>query len=136
LIIGIGTDLVEISRVRRFLERDSGRRFMERVLTPAELELATNRQGRLAEFVAGRFAAKEAVVKALGTGIGGITGFHDVEVLPCEGGRPTVVLSEAAMERLGLNRGTRIHLSITHTSEMAAAYAVVEANKGHLPSMN
>lgn len=126
MIIGIGTDLVEISRVRRFLEGASGQRFLERVLTPGERELALERRGRLAEFVAGRFAAKEAVVKALGTGIGGVTGFHDVEVLPREGGRPAAVLSEGAMERLGLKPGTVIHLSITHTAELAAAYAVVE----------
>lgn len=126
MIIGIGTDLVEIGRVRRFLEGESGRRFLERVLTPAERELAQERRGRLAEFVAGRFAAKEAVVKAFGTGIGGVTGFHDVEVLQQEGGRPAVVLSEGARERLGLPAGTLIHLSITHTGELAAAYAVVE----------
>lgn len=127
MIIGIGTDLVEISRVRRFIEGDSGKRFLERVLTPEERALAEERKGRLAEFVAGRFAAKEAVVKAIGTGIGGVTGFQDVEVLPVGGGRPAVVLSEGAMERLGWKKGSfAVHLSITHVGEFASAYAVVE----------
>lgn len=126
MIIGIGTDLVEIGRVRRFLEGESGRRFLERVLTPAERLLAEERKGRLAEFVAGRFAAKEAVVKALGTGIGCTTGFQDVEVLSLEGGRPSVVLSSGARERLGLGEEVKVHLSITHTAELASAYAVVE----------
>lgn len=127
MIIGIGTDMVEIGRVSRFLESSSGVRFMERVLTPGERRLAEERRGRLAEFVAGRFAAKEAVVKALGTGIGGVTGFHDVEVMPAEGGRPEVVLSPGARERLSLPDGVKIHLSITHTGQLASAYAIVEA---------
>ncbi|UUZ82960.1 holo-ACP synthase [Paenibacillus sp. P26] len=66
MIIGVGTDLLEIARVRSILERPSGDRFLQRVLTEKERELATAKQGRLAEFTAGRFAAKEAVVKALG----------------------------------------------------------------------
>jgi holo-[acyl-carrier protein] synthase len=129
LIIGVGTDLVEIGRVRRFLEDKSGPRFLARVLTPAECRLAEERKGRQAEFVAGRFAAKEAVVKALGTGIGSVTGFQDIEVLPTTGGQPRAVLSAAALERLGLcngESGLLIHLSITHIQEFAAAYVIVE----------
>lgn len=127
MILGIGTDLVEITRVRRFLEGDSGERFLERVLTPEERRLAREKRGRLTEFVAGRFAAKEAVVKALGTGIGGVTGFQDVEVLPAEGGRPQVTLSAEARSKLKLPPEFRIHLSITHTAGLASAYAIVEA---------
>ncbi|UUZ90909.1 holo-ACP synthase [Paenibacillus sp. P25] len=81
MIIGVGTDLLEIARVRSILERPSGDRFLQRVLTEKERELATAKQGRLAEFTAGRFAAKEAVVKALGRGIGKEVSFRDVEVL-------------------------------------------------------
>lgn len=126
MILGIGMDLVEIERMKKLLERPEGERFMQRVLTPAERELAASREGRLAEFVAGRFAAKEAVVKALGCGIGAAAGFHDVEVLPERDGRPAVRLSEEARGRLGLGGSTVIHLSITHTGETAGAYAVAE----------
>lgn len=130
MIFGIGTDLTEIGRVKRLLGLPEGERFMERVLTPAERELAVERKGRLAEFVAGRFAAKEAIVKALGCGIGAACGFQDIEVLPDAAGRPVAALSEGALERLGLAAGSvRIHLSITHTAELAAAYAVAEQVK-------
>jgi holo-[acyl-carrier protein] synthase len=96
-------------------------------LTPAELDLAAARKGRLAEFAAGRFAAKEAVVKALGCGIGKQVGFHDIDVLPDELGKPVCRLSQAALERLNLaDAALRIHLSITHSAAMAAAYAVAE----------
>ena len=100
MIRGIGMDLVEISRVKSFMEGQSGGRFVSRVLTPAEQGLVSERQGRAAEFVAGRFAAKEAVVKALGTGIGATVGLQDIEVLPDLSGRPIVVLSSGALERL------------------------------------
>lgn len=130
MILGIGTDLVEIKRITKFLEGAAGERFIERVLTPAERKAALERQGRLAEFVAGRFAAKEAIVKALGTGIGRVTGLQDLEILPHADGRPTARLSEQAMERLGYTAAKAvslvIHISITHTTDLAAAYAVIE----------
>lgn len=127
MIIGVGTDLVEILRVKRFIESASGQRFMERVLTPQERAIAAERRGRLAEFVAGRFAAKEAVVKALGTGIGAVTGFQDLEVLPHASGRPEVTLSDCALKRLGYAEDMlRLHLSITHVQDFAMAYAVAE----------
>ncbi|MFC5450732.1 holo-ACP synthase [Paenibacillus aestuarii] len=127
MIIGVGTDLLEIARVRKMLEGTAGERFMERVLTPQERELAMQRRGRLAEFVSGRFAAKEAIVKAIGCGIGKQIGFQDVEVLPDAFGKPVCHMSAAALERAGLNNGShRVHISITHTESMAAAYAIVE----------
>lgn len=129
LIIGVGMDMVEIGRVKRFLEGQSGQRFLEKVLTPAERLLAQERHRRIAEFVAGRFAAKEAVVKALGTGIGAVTGFQDVEVLPAPGGQPVAVLSAGALDRLGMKGGVsglKLHLSITHTENNAAAYVIAE----------
>jgi holo-[acyl-carrier protein] synthase len=125
MIVGIGTDLVEIARMRRALEQSTGTRFLERILTPKERELALKRKGRLAEFAAGRFAAKEAVVKALGCGIGKQVGFQDVEVLPNELGKPECSIPAEALERAG-HGSIRIHLSITHTEAMASAYVIVE----------
>jgi holo-[acyl-carrier protein] synthase len=129
VIIGVGIDLVEISRMKKTIGSASGERFVARVLTSLERELADLRPGRRAEFVAGRFAAKEAVVKALGCGIGAQVGFLDIEVRPDERGKPECLLSSAALVRLDLadpEKPLRIHLSITHTNTMAAAYALIE----------
>ncbi|WP_282943219.1 holo-ACP synthase [Paenibacillus sp. RC67] len=126
MIIGIGTDLLDIARVKSILASTAGERFMQRILTEAERELAAQRKGRLAEFVAGRFAAKEAVSKALGCGIGKQVSLQDMEVLPDALGKPVCRVSEEAIQRLQLPIGTVIHLSITHTETMAMAYAVVE----------
>jgi holo-[acyl-carrier protein] synthase len=126
MIVGIGTDLVEIARMRKALEQSTGTRFLERILTARERELALKRKGRLAEFAAGRFAAKEAVVKALGCGVGKLVGFQDVEVLPNELGKPECYIPAETLERAGHGSKIRIHLSITHTEAMASAYAIVE----------
>jgi holo-[acyl-carrier protein] synthase len=127
MIYGVGMDMLEIGRMKKILEGKAGSRFIERVLTSAERDMAQERKGRLNEFVAGRFAAKEAVVKALGCGIGQIVGFQDMEILPNSSGKPLCILSEAALKRLGFTAdSTRIHLSITHSETLAAAYAIVE----------
>jgi len=84
------------------------------------------KMARLTEFVAGRFSAKEAVVKALGCGVGKAVGFQDIEVLPDSMGKPNVRLSPAAAGRLSLDASCRIHLSITHSRDTAGAYAVAE----------
>lgn len=128
MIYGIGHDLLEIGRVVRVLDGRQGERFLRRVLTPAELGIARERGPRLAEFVSGRFAAKEAIVKALGCGIGHMVGFEDIEIVPDKLGKPGVTLSEEAWNRLSLPGGNDyvIHLSITHQPGMASAFAVVE----------
>lgn len=127
MIVGIGTDLVDIERIHSILSQPSGERFMERVLTPAERELAARRQGRLAEFVSGRFAAKEAVSKAFGCGIGKQLSLQEMEVLPDALGKPVCRVADAALVRLQLEpRATAVHLSITHTATAAMAYAIVE----------
>ncbi|GIQ69202.1 holo-[acyl-carrier-protein] synthase [Xylanibacillus composti] len=129
MIIGIGTDLTEIGRVAKLLQSGGGvaARFVNRVLTEEERKLLEARGARKHEFVAGRFAAKEAVVKALGTGIGAVTGLQDIEVVADESGRPICRLSAGAWERLGLDpERVRVHVSISHTDQVASAMAVVE----------
>ncbi|NHN32313.1 holo-ACP synthase [Paenibacillus agricola] len=127
MIIGIGIDLVDIARVKTIIEGSSGERFAKRVLTAGEQTLAAKRKGRLAEFIAGRFAAKEAVSKALGCGIGKQVSLQHIEVLPNELGKPICCVSEDALQRLQLtSANTIIHLSITHTESTAMAYVVVE----------
>ncbi|TDF97233.1 holo-ACP synthase [Paenibacillus piri] len=128
MIIGIGTDLLNIARVKTIVESGAGDRFIARVLTEDEQRLAAERQGRLVEFVAGRFAAKEAVSKALGCGIGKQVSFKDIEVIPGPLGKPVCRVSKEALRRLQLEPPEEIviHLSITHTAELAMAYSVAE----------
>ncbi|MGC5776871.1 holo-ACP synthase [Paenibacillus pabuli] len=128
MIYGIGNDVLEIGRMRKLLSGRHAEAFMKRVLTHAEREMADQRGKRLMEFVSGRFAAKEAVSKAFGCGIGSLISFTDIEVLPDEKGRPVATLSAQAWERLQLPQGKQydIHLSITHQTELAAAFAIVE----------
>jgi holo-[acyl-carrier protein] synthase len=127
MIFGVGLDMLEIDRMKKLLSGTSADRLMARVLTKAEQEIALTRKGRLAEFVAGRFAAKEAVVKAFGCGLGGIIGFQDIEILPDALGKPCCSISQGALVRLGTPADSlRFHISITHSQTMAAAYVIIE----------
>ncbi|MFD2330613.1 holo-ACP synthase [Cohnella sp. GCM10020058] len=128
MIEGIGIDVVEMERMAKLLAGDTGGRFAARVLTPSELERYSQMQPRRAvEFAAGRFAAKEAVVKAIGCGIGSSVGFRDIEVLPDERGRPSCRLSPEAWSRLGMTEASyRMHVAITHERRLAAATATLE----------
>lgn len=127
MIYGIGNDVLEIGRISTLLASRQGKGFLQRILTERELALAEGRKGKAAEFAAGRFAAKEAVVKALGCGIGAKVGFQDIEILPDREGKPVVSLSEEAWNRMLLASGRHaIHLAITHSGDLASAFAVVE----------
>jgi holo-[acyl-carrier protein] synthase len=127
MIAGLGLDLVEIARVERTLARHADA-FMRRVLTPTEREFAATRRGLgLATHVAGRFAAKEAVFKALGTGLAAGSTWHDVEVVATAiHTAPRLVLHGAALERSRALGVRGLHLSITHTDATAAAVVVIE----------
>jgi holo-[acyl-carrier protein] synthase len=128
MIVGVGLDVVELERIEKILKQPSGKRFAEKVLTAKEGERwASLPFRRSLEFIAGRFAAKEAVVKAFGCGIGLLAGFHDIEILPDSAGKPECLLSEACWNRLGHEAGRhKIHVAITHERKLAAATAVVE----------
>ncbi|MFD0961461.1 holo-ACP synthase [Paenibacillus chungangensis] len=128
MITGIGHDMTDVARIAEAIEGKAGQRFRERVLTEAERKLASSYSGaRLHGFVAGRFAAKEAVVKAFGCGIGAVLGFQDIEIMPDGSGRPICTLDEAAWSRLGLPpEGIRLHVTITHEKSIASAFAVAE----------
>lgn len=115
MIIGVGVDMIELNRIKRHLEND---RFLSRILTNTEYhnykQLKTVRQ---AEFLAGRFAAKEAYAKAKGTGIGKQLSWQDIEVIREQSGKPTIE-TEWVDEK--------IHLSITHNKSCATAFVVIE----------
>lgn len=126
-IIGIGLDIVELERVNALLSGPTGERFIARVLTEREREALPGMPfRRRAQYVAGRFAMKEAVAKALGCGIGKLVGFQDIEALPDEYGKPNCRLSDGALSRLRFASHPRIHAAITHERSMAAASVVLE----------
>ncbi len=128
MVIGVGLDIVDLERVERLLKQASGAKFAERVLADQELErYRTLPFRRGLEFLAGRFAAKESIVKAFGCGIGAAVGFKDIQIGSDETGRPVCALSEASWNRLGRNAAHyRIHIAITHERKLAASTAVVE----------
>lgn len=125
MIVGMGTDLCEIRRVERSIER-FGDRFLERIFTTGEISYCMSKKG-FAESFAARFAAKEAGAKALGTGISQGVSWQELEVQRAPSGKPSLHLSGRAGElarRLGV---TTILLTLTHTRDMALAVVVVES---------
>jgi holo-[acyl-carrier protein] synthase len=125
MIVGTGVDIAEVPRIKASVER-FGQRFLSRVFTPDELRYCLGKSNS-AERLAARFAAKEAGLKAIGTGLRhGIT-WHDLEVVRLPGQRPNLRFSGKAAqyaERLGCKR---VHLSLSHTREQAIAYVILEA---------
>ncbi len=117
-----GVDAAEIPRIAAALDR-WGQRFLDRVYTPAEQRYCRGRAERLA----GRFAAKEAVSKALGTGIRTLR-WRDIEVLPDRRGRPTVYLYGKAAARARGMGATWLSVSITHTDTLAIAFVIARIN--------
>lgn len=129
MIVGLGSDLIDIRRVARSLER-YGERFITRVFTEIEREKSEGRRARAASY-AKRFAAKEACAKALGTGIAHGVFWKDMGVVNLPGGKPTMKLENGAAKRLAdlLPTGyeARIHLTITDDFPLAQAFVVIEA---------
>lgn len=124
MIIGIGTDIVSISRIEKAVKR-FGERFINRVFTDEEANACKDKRDQ-APHLAARFAAKEAVLKALGTGISQGVGFKDVEVTREKGKRPEIRLHQKAKEMADSLGGKRIHLSLSHEGGLAVAFAVIE----------
>ncbi|GGX69871.1 holo-ACP synthase [Saccharospirillum salsuginis] len=120
---GIGTDIVEIERIARVLERQ-GDRFLNRILTPAERD-EYQRRNRPVKFLANRFAGKEAVAKALGCGIADGVTFHCIEILPNAQGAPEVVLTDRAEERLGMAGAQKVLLSLADEHHYVVAFALI-----------
>jgi holo-[acyl-carrier protein] synthase len=125
MLVGLGIDLVETARIRRSLER-FGERFLARLLHPEEAALLPG-EPRLTEWVSGRFAAKEAALKALGTGLAKGLSFQDLRVLPNALGRPVLFLHGAAEERARGLGAAAAHLSLTHGKSTAAAVVILES---------
>lgn len=124
MILGTGIDLVEVARIRSSLEK-FGERFLKRILCPEEITYCLSHK-EPAPFVAGRFAAKEAISKAFGTGIGAQLSWLDMEVGHKESGEPFVILHEGGQKLLAARGGRKIHLSLSHTANHATAVAILE----------
>jgi holo-[acyl-carrier protein] synthase len=127
MVVSAGIDMVEVVRIRRALDDPKiGGRFRDRVYTEKEIRYCESRGKAKYESYAGRFAAKEAVMKALGRGWGSKVSWVDIEVAPSAGGKPEICLrSKAAAfaRELGIHR---FSLSITHTEQYAMAYVIAE----------
>ena len=124
MIVGTGVDLAEVARIRAAIDRH-GQRFIERVYTPAEIAYVERKANRFERY-AGRFAAKEAGMKAIGTGWKRGVRWQDFEVANLPSGRPTLQLHGQAAriaEQLGVKL---ISLSITHTAELGMAHVILE----------
>ena len=124
MILGIGVDLIEVARIRQAHER-FGTRFLERLLRPEELAYCAGFQ-QPAPHWAARFAAKEAIAKAFGTGISASLGLPDMEVVRRESGQPLVVLHNKGLELLHAHGPASLHLSLSHTENYAVAMAIWE----------
>ncbi|WP_274424261.1 holo-ACP synthase [Chelativorans sp. YIM 93263] len=129
MIIGLGSDLIDIRRVARTLER-YGTRFTNRVFTEIEQAKSDRRRERAASY-AKRFAAKEACAKALGTGLSRGVFWRDMGVVNEPGGKPTMKLTGGAAQRLKAmapeGHEVRIHLTITDDFPLAQAFVIIEA---------
>ncbi len=124
MILGIGIDIIEVARIQSSHEK-FGERFLNRILRPDEIKYCLSYKSP-APFLAARFAAKEAISKAFGTGIGSHLGWQDMEVGRKESGEPFVILHGNG-ETLLRERGARIVLiSLSHTQQHATAVAILE----------
>ena len=129
MIIGIGSDLIDIRRVEKSLER-FGARFTERCFTEIERAKSDGRKNRAASY-AKRFAAKEACSKALGTGLAQGVFWKDMGVVNLPGGKPTMRLTGGALQKLNqllpAGHEPRIHITITDDFPLAQAFVIIEA---------
>ena len=120
MINGLGNDIIEIKRVQEGAEKH-GQPFLDRLFTPKEQDYCRTHKNPYPRF-AGRFAAKEAIAKALGCGFGSDVAWHDIEILPDSLGKPVVQLSLALKKRFN---DPKILLSISHCKAYASAVAIV-----------
>jgi holo-[acyl-carrier protein] synthase len=121
MVTGLGVDMIEVSRIKKALDR-WGERFLKRVFTPEEKRYSM-RKAFPEQSLAARFATKEAVMKALGTGLSGGIAWTDVEIVNNPSGKPEVKPGGKIISRIG---NKKILISLSHTKEFALAFAVIE----------
>ncbi|MDQ6734379.1 MAG: holo-ACP synthase [Nitrospirota bacterium] len=126
MVLGLGTDLIEIARVQRSIDQ-FGDRFLHRIFTEDEIAFCLRKKNHSAESFAARFAAKEAGAKALGTGISRGVSWKELEVRRTPGERPVMHFSGRAAERAKAMGVKNVQLSLTHSREVAMAVVSVES---------
>jgi len=124
MILGVGIDIIEVARIAASYER-FGERFVNRIMLPDEIAYCQSHK-QPAPFLAARFAAKEAISKAFGTGIGAQLGWQDMEIRRKESGEPYVVLHGKGEELFKARKAKRLLVSLSHTQNYAAVTAVLE----------
>jgi holo-[acyl-carrier protein] synthase len=124
MVLGIGIDIIEVSRIQASHEK-FGERFLNRILLPSEIEYCLSHRTP-APFLAARFAAKEAISKAFGTGIGAKLGWLDMEIGKHPSGEPFVVLHGGGPALLAERKATRVLVSLSHTQAHASAVVILE----------
>lgn len=129
MAIHCGVDIVEISRIKHSMEASFGNAFRDRVFTAREIEYCEGKKKSRYQSYAARFAAKEAVSKALGTGISSGMSWKDIEILNDEGGKPYGVLSNKAKELFDNMCGNELSLSLSHCDTHAVAYVIIATEK-------
>jgi holo-[acyl-carrier protein] synthase len=125
MIVGTGIDIAEVPRIRRSIER-FGDRFLQRIFTAGEIKYCDSKANRVERYAA-RFAAKEAAMKALGTGWNNGIRWRDCEVARMPGQRPTMVFHGRAAEFAAKLGAKNVALSISHTAEQAIAQVILES---------
>jgi len=126
MIYGIGTDIIEVSRIHTVMEKDIG--FREKIFTAGEITYCETKKHKYENYAA-RFSAKEAFMKAIGTGWRFGIRFADIEVYHDEYGKPLIQLYGKAEELAKVEGISKIHVSLSHLKEMATAIVVVEVQK-------
>lgn len=124
MILGSGIDIVEVARVEAVRQKH-GERFLKRILHPGEIAYCLSHKSP-GPFLAARFAGKEAISKAFGTGIGGQLGWQDMEIARKESGEPYVILHGKGLELLARRGARSVHISLSHTEKHATAVAILE----------
>ena len=124
MILGVGIDIIEVARVQASHKR-FGERFLNRLLLPDEITYCLSHKNP-APFIAARFAAKEAISKAFGAGIGAQLGWRDMEIGRKESGEPFVILHGKGKKLFKSRRAKNLLISLSHTANYAAATAVLE----------
>jgi len=131
MILGLGVDIIEVARIDSSYTR-FGQRFLDRILRANEIEYCLSNRVP-GPFLAARFAAKEAVSKAFGTGIGAQLGWQDIEVARKQSGEPFVILHDKGNVLMKTRGGTSLRISLSHTQHYAAAVAVLEGDSAAVP---
>jgi holo-[acyl-carrier protein] synthase len=124
MIVGTGVDIIEVNRVAEAIER-FGERFLTRIFTESEIRYCNAKRNRVERFAA-RFAAKEAAMKALGTGLRRGVSWQHIEVGHLPGGRPTIIFTQAAAQIAAQLGAKHVSLSVSHTEEHAIAQVILE----------